>query len=64
MKVIVDADTCTGCGLCSDTCPEVFELGDDDVAVVKVDTVPPEHEEAVRESVEGCPVEAISTEEE
>ena len=63
MKAIVDADTCTGCGLCAETCPEVFELSAEDVAVVKVDKVPPEFEDECREAADGCPVEAITLEE-
>ena len=62
MKATVDQDTCTGCGLCPDTCPEVFEM-DGDTAKVKVDTVPPEAADTCREAMEGCPVEAISIEE-
>jgi ferredoxin len=61
VKASVDADLCTGCGLCESTCPEVFEL-QDDVAVVKVDTVPKDAEEACQEAAEDCPVEAISCE--
>jgi len=55
-------DTCTACGLCVDTCPEVFELGDE-FAEVLVDEVSPEHEDAVRQAAEECPVEAIVVEE-
>jgi len=62
MKVIVDADLCTACELCTETCPEVFEMGDD-VAIVKVDTVPPEAEEAARQAADDCPAEAIIIEE-
>lgn len=62
MKAIVDQDTCTGCGLCPETCPEVFDM-EGDVATVKVDTVPPEVEGSCREAAEDCPVEAISIEE-
>jgi len=51
-------DTCTACGLCVDTCPEVFELGED-MAQVIVDEVPEEYEDAVQEAAEECPVEAI-----
>ena len=58
MKVTVDGDTCTGCGLCADTCPEVFEMGDDIVAVI-VPEVPEDAEETCREACEGCPVEAL-----
>lgn len=61
MKACVDKDTCTGCGLCVDTCPEVFEM-DGAVATSKVLKVPPECEASCREAAEGCPVEAISIE--
>ena len=60
MKVRIE-DTCTACGLCVDTCPGVFELGDE-FAQVLVDGVPPEHEDAVQQAADECPVEAIATE--
>jgi ferredoxin len=61
MKAIVDADTCTGCGLCGDTCPEVFEV--DDVAKVIADPVPGGVEDTCRDAADGCPVDAVSIEE-
>jgi len=60
MKVRIE-DTCTGCGLCCDTCPEVFEMGPD-MAQVKVEDVPAEHEDAVQQAADECPVEAIVVE--
>lgn len=57
MKVTVE-DTCTACGLCVDTCPEVFQMGDD-VAEVVVSNVPAELEDSVQEAADECPVEAI-----
>ena len=57
MTVTIE-DTCTACGLCADTCPEVFEIGDE-IAQVLVDSVPQEHEEATQQAAEECPVEAI-----
>ena len=62
MKAIVDADTCTGCGLCVDNCPEVFELSDDGIAKVKVAQVPAELAESCRDAADNCPVEAITIE--
>lgn len=62
MKAFVD-EKCIGCGLCPQICPDVFELNDTGVAVVKVDTVPPEAEESCREAASSCPVEAISIQE-
>ena len=54
-------DTCTACGLCVDTCPEVFEMGPD-MAVVSVDEVRPEFEDSVQQAADECPVEAIIVE--
>lgn len=62
MKVSIDKDACTSCGLCVETCPEVFEMGDDDIARVKVKVVPPEAEGSCKESAENCPAEAIKIE--
>lgn len=63
MKAIVDADACTGCGLCVATCPEVFDMNDaDEIAVVIADPVPAEAEDTCQEAVEDCPVEAITIE--
>lgn len=62
MRVTVDEETCIGCGLCAETCPEVFEMNDDKVCV-KVDEIPEDAAETCREAVENCPVEAIQIEE-
>lgn len=62
MKAVVNAEECTGCGLCSESCPEVFELSND-VAKVKVDTILAELEESAKEAAENCPVECITIEE-
>jgi len=62
MRVTVDEETCIGCELCAETCPEVFEM-DDDKARVKADQVPDDVDDACREAVENCPVEAIQIEE-
>ena len=60
MKATVNAN-CIGCGLCAATCPGVFSMGDDGLA----------HGSAfdgdgalVKEARDGCPVDAISIEEE
>jgi ferredoxin len=61
LKAKVDEELCTGCELCVETCPEVFEM-QGDVTVVKVDEVPEDAEENARAAEEECPSEAISIE--
>ena len=62
MKAFVDKDICTGCGLCTETCPEVFEM-QGDIAGVRVDDVPEDSEDCAKQAAEECPVEAITVEE-
>jgi ferredoxin len=59
MKAKVIADQCIGDGICADTCPEVFEMGDDGLAHVKVEEVPADAEAKAKEAAEACPTEAI-----
>ena len=58
MKAVVDPDLCTSCELCTELCPDVFEMGDE-AARVKVKEVPAAHEDATRDAAEQCPAEAI-----
>lgn len=62
MRVSVDADLCTGCELCVETCPDVFEMAED-IAAVKVDDIPHDAEDCARQAADECPVEAIIVEE-
>ena len=57
MKARIE-DTCTACGLCVDTCPEVFDMGDD-IAIVKVTEIPAQLEDSAQQAADECPVEAI-----
>ena len=57
MKVRID-ENCTSCGLCVDTCPEVFTMGSSKAEVL-VDVVPAELEDTVQQAADECPVEAI-----
>ncbi len=58
MKATVDEDLCTGCGLCADTCPEVFEMKGDK-AYIKENSIPDGSVDCSKEAASNCPVEAI-----
>ena len=58
MKYVVN-DGCIGCGLCAGTCPAVFSMGDDGVAVAIDADVPENDLDSAAEAKEGCPVGAI-----
>ncbi|GAB4287453.1 MAG: ferredoxin [Coriobacteriia bacterium] len=60
MKPVVDRDLCIGCGLCEDTCPDVFVVEDDGIARVIDEDPPHELYADIEACVELCPVEAIS----
>jgi ferredoxin len=62
MKVRVDKEACVGDETCISICPEVFEM-DGDVAVPKMEGVPPDLQASCREAADACPVEAIIIEE-
>ncbi|NLN75887.1 MAG: ferredoxin [Armatimonadetes bacterium] len=58
MKVTIN-DDCISCGLCAEICPEVFEMPDEGIAIVKVEVVPAWLEDKVKEACESCPTESI-----
>ena len=60
MKATVN-ENCIACGMCADTCPEVFSMGDDGFA--HGGDVGAEYLETAQEARDGCPVSAISIEE-
>ncbi len=53
---------CIACETCVSICPDVFEIGDGGLAAVKKEGVPAEHEIAVLDAAESCPVSVIETE--
>ena len=62
MEIKIDGDLCTGCGLCEETCPEIFKLNeDDDIAELTKTDYDENDEECIEEAIESCPTEAITS---
>ncbi|MGB3484128.1 MAG: ferredoxin [Mycobacterium sp.] len=59
MRVEVDRDRCEGNAVCVGIAPDLFDLDDDDYAVVKVDNIPPDQEHLAEQSVVECPRAAL-----
>lgn len=59
MKVTIKEEKCMGCGSCPSLVPDVFDFNDDGFAYCKVDTVPEDLEDGVKEAIDMCPTGAI-----
>ena len=55
-EVYVDESECTGCELCVDVLPEVFEMKDD---VSRVHNPNGADEDKIQEVIDDCPAECI-----
>ena len=55
-KVTVDVSTCVGCGLCEQSCPEVFQVQGDGVAHLKAQFCASCN---LQEIADSCPVNSI-----
>ncbi|HEX3028549.1 MAG TPA: ferredoxin [Clostridia bacterium] len=58
MKVTVNVDDCIGCGLCKDTCCDVFIM-DGDKATVINNSVNSTNPNMIKDAAQNCPVNAI-----
>ncbi|OLP02964.1 ferredoxin [Mycolicibacterium porcinum] len=59
MRVEVDRDRCEGNAVCVGIAPDLFDLDDDDYAVVKADPVPADQEGLAERSIAECPRAAL-----
>ncbi|MCI8460111.1 MAG: ferredoxin [Bacilli bacterium] len=59
MKVKVNQEACIGCGACQAIADEVFEINDEGLSEVKVETVDDDKKEQTLEAIDSCPTSAI-----
>lgn len=63
-KIIIDQETCIGCGACTAVAPEIFELNEEGKAKPKkTDDLNEEETTKAKEGADTCPVQAIKVEE-
>ncbi len=60
LRVAVDRAACCGYAVCVEICPQIFKLGEDNIAVMENPIVPRELENSARMAVESCPASALS----
>ncbi|GAA4544301.1 ferredoxin [Mycobacterium paraffinicum] len=60
MRVIVGRDRCEGNAVCMGIAPDIFDLDDDDYAVVKLDPIPADQEQLAERAIAECPRAALS----
>ena len=60
MRIEADRARCEGHGLCADVAPEIYDLDEDAVVVLKVDgEIPPDLERKAEGGARVCPVAAL-----
>ena len=60
MRVKVDRDRCEGNAVCLGIAPDIFDLDDEDYAVVKADPVPADQEALTEQAIAECPRAALA----
>ena len=59
MQVKVDTDLCEANAVCCGPAPDVFELDDDEMLIIKVDEVPADEVDRVEKAISRCPKNAL-----
>jgi ferredoxin len=60
IRVEVDRALCRGYANCLDAAPDVFDLGDDDIAIVTGPDFPEARRAELERAAQRCPVKAIT----
>lgn len=61
-KVVIDSEECLGCETCTELCPDVFEMNEEEEKAV---VIQPEggDVDCIEEAISSCPAECISWDE-
>ena len=59
MPWVIDNDKCTGCGLCVDAAPDIFQMDDNDEFAECTSADAGKDDEDALEARDGCPEDAI-----
>jgi len=59
VRVEVDRDRCEGNAVCVGISPDLFDLDDEDYAVVKADPIPTDKEQLAEQAIAECPRAAL-----
>ena len=59
VRVIVDRDRCEGNAVCLGIAPDIFDLDDEDYAIIKTDPIPPDQEDLAEQAIAECPRAAL-----
>jgi ferredoxin len=59
VRVVVDRDRCEGNAVCVGISPDIFDLDDEDYAVVKKDPIPADEEDLAEQAIAECPRAAL-----
>jgi len=62
MNIKIDQEKCIGCGYCVSVAPEVFRLNEENKSEVIAEADLSQFEDKIKESAQGCPVQAIIAE--
>lgn len=62
MKTRVDPELCTGDEVCTQVCPEIFEMKGDK-SIAKIEEVPDDLKQCAKDAADSCPSQAIIIEE-
>ncbi|MGW7256858.1 ferredoxin [Streptomyces sp. NPDC054834] len=60
LQVVIDKDVCVACGACVLAGPDVFDQNEDGQAIMIVDEPDESLRDQIVESIDACPVQALS----